>query len=200
MVRRPSRRPARRRDAWAAAPTSAAGRLRLASALARGSGEIGHGRSIGRDSRIPSRGPAEVWAARPQPRQRGFEVLTAQGMRGPADSGRGAGPGGGHCRGALPGLRVAAPAQLARGLRAPPPTASADSVVAQLARLKWFCWHGNVFRALQTVEDLVEFRPRRRRRWAPSSASCSRRLASSAATYEPTLTASPTTGSAHRGR
>ena len=35
-----------------------------------------------------------------------------------------------------------------------PPAASADSVVAQLARLKWFCWHGNVFRALQTVEDL----------------------------------------------
>ena len=34
---------------------------------------------------------------------------------------------------------------------------TADSVVAQLARLKWFCWHGNVFRALQTVEDLDEF-------------------------------------------
>ena len=25
----------------------------------------------------------------------------------------------------------------------------------QLQRLKWFCWHGNVFRALQTVEDLT---------------------------------------------
>ncbi|HXZ74012.1 MAG TPA: hypothetical protein VEH31_24495, partial [Streptosporangiaceae bacterium] len=35
--------------------------------------------------------------------------------------------------------------------------ASADSAAAQLARLMWFCWHGNVFRALQTVEDLVEF-------------------------------------------
>ena len=31
-----------------------------------------------------------------------------------------------------------------------------DSVAARLARLKWFCWHCNVFRALQTVED-IEF-------------------------------------------
>ena len=38
----------------------------------------------------------------------------------------------------------------------PPPAVTADSVAARLARLKWFCWHGNVFRALQTVED-IEF-------------------------------------------
>ena len=25
----------------------------------------------------------------------------------------------------------------------------------QLERLKWFCWHGNVFRALQTVDDII---------------------------------------------
>src|SRR5664280_1760498 len=51
-------------------------------------------------------------------------------------------------------MRLTVLTQLAKGLRAPPPAASADSVAAQLARLKWFCWHGNVFRALQTVEDL----------------------------------------------
>ena len=53
-------------------------------------------------------------------------------------------------------MRLTVLTQLAKGLRAPPPAASADSAAAQLARLKWFCWHGNVFRALQTVED-IEF-------------------------------------------
>ena len=53
-------------------------------------------------------------------------------------------------------MRLTVLTQLAKGLRAPPPAVSADSVAAQLARLKWFCWHGNVFRALQTVED-IEF-------------------------------------------
>jgi hypothetical protein len=53
-------------------------------------------------------------------------------------------------------MRLTVLTQLAKGRRAPPPAASADSVAAQLARLKWFCWHGNVFRALQTVED-IEF-------------------------------------------
>ena len=47
-------------------------------------------------------------------------------------------------------MRITGMTQLARGLRAPP------DVAEQLARLKWFCWHGNVFRALQTVED-IEF-------------------------------------------
>ncbi|HEX2808348.1 MAG TPA: ISKra4 family transposase, partial [Kineosporiaceae bacterium] len=51
-------------------------------------------------------------------------------------------------------MRLTVLTQLAKGLRAPPPAVTADSVAAQLARLKWFCWHGNVFRALQTVEDL----------------------------------------------
>ncbi|MGZ6869134.1 MAG: ISKra4 family transposase, partial [Frankiaceae bacterium] len=53
-------------------------------------------------------------------------------------------------------MRLTVLTQLAKGLRPPTPAASADSVVAQLMRLKWFCWHGNVFRALQTVED-IEF-------------------------------------------
>lgn len=30
-----------------------------------------------------------------------------------------------------------------------------DRVPHQLERLKWFCWHGNVFRALQLVDDLT---------------------------------------------
>ena len=25
----------------------------------------------------------------------------------------------------------------------------------RLQRLKWFCWHGNVFRALQTIDDIL---------------------------------------------
>ena len=53
-------------------------------------------------------------------------------------------------------MRLNGMTQLAKGLRAPPPAVTADSVAARLARLKWFCWHGNVFRALQTVED-IEF-------------------------------------------
>ena len=30
----------------------------------------------------------------------------------------------------------------------------AEDVARQLDRLKWFLWHGNVFRALQTVNDI----------------------------------------------
>ena len=36
-----------------------------------------------------------------------------------------------------------------------PPADLAGEVTAQLGRLKWFCWHGNVFRALTIVEDLL---------------------------------------------
>ena len=36
----------------------------------------------------------------------------------------------------------------------PRPT-SLTEVAAQLQRLKWFCWHGNVFRALQTVDGIL---------------------------------------------
>jgi hypothetical protein len=31
----------------------------------------------------------------------------------------------------------------------------ANEIGTQLQRLKWFCWHGNVFRALQTIDDLI---------------------------------------------
>ena len=55
-------------------------------------------------------------------------------------------------------------AAMAKSLRPPPPDpelpdeASGDpasEVAAQLQRMKWFCWHGNVFRALQTPGDLL---------------------------------------------
>lgn len=91
-------------------------------------------------------------------------------------------------------MRLTVLTQLAKSLRAPPPAVTADSVAARLARLKWFCWHGNVFRALQTVED-IEFDldtddagPEQRKLLRPSP--------SSAATCGPTPRASPTTGSA----
>jgi hypothetical protein len=53
---------------------------------------------------------------------------------------------------------------MAKSLRPPPPdpefpdTPPADlaaEVAAQLQRLKWFCWHGNVFRALHTIDDIL---------------------------------------------
>jgi hypothetical protein len=31
-----------------------------------------------------------------------------------------------------------------------------ESATKELERIKWFLWHGNVFRALQTVQDLIE--------------------------------------------
>ena len=55
-------------------------------------------------------------------------------------------------------------ANMAKGLRPPPPDPElpdeppgdlANEVGTQLERLKWFCWHGNVYRALQTIDDLV---------------------------------------------
>lgn len=62
--------------------------------------------------------------------------------------------------------------QLTKGLRAPPPRGADDDgdagdgededgfvevdVARELERLKWFLWHGNVFRALETIEDLAE--------------------------------------------
>ena len=36
-----------------------------------------------------------------------------------------------------------------------PPADLAGEIGTQLQRLKWFCWHGNVFRALQTIDDLI---------------------------------------------
>ena len=50
-------------------------------------------------------------------------------------------------------MRITVLTQLAKGLRAAPETS--PDPAAQLQRVKWFLWHGNVFRALQTVDDLT---------------------------------------------
>jgi hypothetical protein len=60
-------------------------------------------------------------------------------------------------------MRITVMANMAKSLPSPPdlqfpavPSADpAGEVAAQLERLKWFCWHGNVFRALQTIDDLI---------------------------------------------
>ena len=61
-------------------------------------------------------------------------------------------------------MRITVMANMAKNLRptppdpefpGTPPTGLAGEAAAQLKRLKWFCWHGNVFRALQTIDDLV---------------------------------------------
>ena len=60
-------------------------------------------------------------------------------------------------------MRITVMANMAKSCRRPRRTRStrtgpadlAGEVAAQLQRLKWFCWHGNVFRALTIVEDLA---------------------------------------------
>jgi hypothetical protein len=58
-------------------------------------------------------------------------------------------------------MRLTAMTNMAKSLpppadpdRSPPSGDLATSVGKELERLKWFLWHGNVFRALQTVQDL----------------------------------------------
>jgi len=61
-------------------------------------------------------------------------------------------------------MRLTVMSTMAKGLRAPPPDPYelppaarcdlATEVGKSLESLKWFLWHGNVFRALQTIEDL----------------------------------------------
>ncbi len=50
-------------------------------------------------------------------------------------------------------------ANMAMSLQPPPPDPQRPDtppagLADQLQRLKWFCWHGNVFRALQNIDDL----------------------------------------------
>ena len=61
-------------------------------------------------------------------------------------------------------MRITVMANMAKSLPPPPPspespdeppTDLANEIGTQLQRLKWFCWHGNVFRALQTTDDLI---------------------------------------------
>ena len=50
-------------------------------------------------------------------------------------------------------MRITVLTQLAKGLRVPPELSA--TLAAELQRLKWFLWHGNVFRSLQTVDDIT---------------------------------------------
>ena len=61
-------------------------------------------------------------------------------------------------------MRITVMANMAKSLPPPPPDPEipdeppvnlADEIGTQLQRLKWFCWHGNVFRALQTIDDIL---------------------------------------------
>jgi hypothetical protein len=61
-------------------------------------------------------------------------------------------------------MRITVMTTMAKSLRSPPadpdlppspPVDLAADVATQLESLKWFCWHGNVFRALQIIEDLA---------------------------------------------
>jgi hypothetical protein len=63
-------------------------------------------------------------------------------------------------------MRITIMVNMAKSLHPPPPdpdvgltyevtTKLINEVRDDLARLKWFCWHGNVYRALQTVDDIT---------------------------------------------
>ena len=61
-------------------------------------------------------------------------------------------------------MRITVMANMGKSLRSPPPDPDLPSsppvdfaadVATQLESLKWFCWHGNVFRALQITGDLA---------------------------------------------
>ncbi len=51
-------------------------------------------------------------------------------------------------------MRLTVMCQMTKGLRSRDNPELAAEVLEELERLKWFLWHGNVFRALQTVDDL----------------------------------------------
>jgi hypothetical protein len=51
-------------------------------------------------------------------------------------------------------MRVTVMRQFAKGLRSRDNPALAKSVLDELERLKWFLWHGNVYRALETIDGL----------------------------------------------
>ncbi|MGI9149425.1 MAG: DUF3500 domain-containing protein [Chloroflexota bacterium] len=51
-------------------------------------------------------------------------------------------------------MRLTVMHQMAKGLRSRANTMLAIEVAEELERLKWLLWHGNVFRGLQTIQDL----------------------------------------------
>jgi len=121
---------------------------------------------------MPTDGPAKcfgfVQTYDTKPKRRLFEVLKSQGMQMNqqvtflTDSG-------GDVR-ALPlylnpqaehliewfhlTMRLTVMSQMTEGLRSRDNPEFAAEVLEELTRLKWFLWHGHVFRALQTVDDL----------------------------------------------
>ncbi len=50
-------------------------------------------------------------------------------------------------------MRITVLTQLAKGLRCQSEISA--NIAKELQRVKWFLWHGNVFRARQTVDDLT---------------------------------------------
>ena len=51
-------------------------------------------------------------------------------------------------------MRLTVMHQMAKGLHSRDNSTLATEVAKELERLKWLLWHGNVFRALQTIQDL----------------------------------------------
>ena len=51
-------------------------------------------------------------------------------------------------------MRITVMAQMAKSLRSEEVPDIANQTAKQLERLKWFLWHGNVYKALQVLEDL----------------------------------------------
>ena len=102
-----------------------------------------------------------------KPKRRLFEVLTAQGMQSNqqvtflTDGGedirdlpRHLSPQAEHLLDWFHiTMRITVMTQLAKGLRAAPGIPS--DVAEQLQKLKWLLWHGNVFRARQTIDDIT---------------------------------------------
>jgi len=103
-----------------------------------------------------------------KPKRRLFEVLRSQGMQ-PNQQVTFLTDGGEDVRDLPPYLnpqaehyldwfhvtmRITVMTQLAKSLRSHDNADLATEVAGELERLKWFLWHGNVFRALQVVADL----------------------------------------------
>ena len=131
---------------------------------------------------MPANGPAKcfgyVQTYDKKPKRRLFEVLTSQGMA--ANQQVTFLTDGGEDIRDLPlylnpraehlldwfhiTMRITIMTTMAKSLRSPPPDPDLPSsppvdlaadLAKQLKRLKWFLWHGNTFRALQIIEDLV---------------------------------------------
>jgi hypothetical protein len=121
---------------------------------------------------VPTQGPARcfgfVQTYDPKPKRRLFEALKSQGMQANQQV-TFLTDGGEDVRG-LPlylnpqaehlidwfhlTMRLTVMGQMAKGLGRGAASELATEVGRELERLKWFLWHGNVFRALQVVEDL----------------------------------------------